>query len=101
MWFEPQYRLQVAATWTHDGARPIETFLYGQAGKQAGDPAKAAQVMIAVTESDDPPLRLMLGRDAYEIWDRTIIGRNADLQAWRERGEDTAFADSETIAIGG
>ena len=80
--------------------RPIEDFLYGQAGKQAGDPAKAAELMIAAVESDNPPLRLMMGKDAYEVWDRTIAARNEDLQAWRKRGEDTAFEDSEMIAIG-
>ena len=42
----------------------------------------------------------MMGKDAYEVWDRTIADRNEDLQSWRERGEDTAFEDSEMIAIG-
>ena len=40
----------------------LEAYLYGGDGKQPGDPAKAADAMIAVVESDDPPLRLLLGR---------------------------------------
>lgn len=80
---------------------PVEAFLYGQAGKQAGDPAKAAIRMVEAVDSDTPPVRLMLGADAYELWDRTITARNAELAAWRESGEDTAFDDASMIAIGG
>ena len=46
---------------------PIEAYLYGGDGKQPGDPAKAAEAMIAVVESDDPPLRLLLGADAIGL----------------------------------
>lgn len=80
---------------------PIEQFLYGNAGKQAGDPVKAAQLMIEAVDSATPPLRLMLGADAYDLWNRTVAARNAELDAWRARGEATAFADSQMIAIGG
>jgi short-subunit dehydrogenase len=80
---------------------PIEQFLYGNAGKQAGDPVKAANLMIEAVESATPPLRLMLGADAYDLWNRTVAARNAELDAWRARGEATAFDDAKTIAIGG
>jgi NADP-dependent 3-hydroxy acid dehydrogenase YdfG len=79
---------------------PIEQFLYGQAGRQPGDPAKAADLMIATVDSAAPPLRLMLGADAYELWDRTVAARNADLGAWRTRGEATAYPDANMIPIG-
>jgi short-subunit dehydrogenase len=79
---------------------PIEQYLYGNAGKQAGDPAKAANAMIEAVESTSPPLRLMLGADAYDLWDRTLAARNAELDAWRARGEATAFDDAKTITIG-
>ncbi|MEO7680500.1 MAG: oxidoreductase [Sphingomonas sp.] len=78
---------------------PIEEFLYGQAGKQPGDPAKAAELMLAVVDSDDPPLRLMLGSDAYDVWDRVIEERITDLKRWRDRGERTAFPDAEVVSI--
>lgn len=79
---------------------PIEQFLYGQAGRQPGDPVKAADLMIAAVDSASPPLRLMLGADAYELWDRTVEARNAELAAWRSRGEATAYPDATTIPIG-
>lgn len=78
---------------------PIEEFLYGQNGRQAGDPAKAAAAMIAAADSHEPPLRLMLGRDAYELWDRTVEARQAELARWRSLGEATAFDGAEMIQI--
>ncbi len=44
---------------------PIRQYLYGNDGKQPGDPRKAALAIIKAVESDAPPLRLMLGADAY------------------------------------
>lgn len=35
-------------------------------GKQAGDPMRAADAMIAVVRSSDPPLHLLLGKNALE-----------------------------------
>lgn len=78
---------------------PFETYLETSAGKQMGDPAKAARRMLEVVASDAPPVRLMLGRDAYSIWDATITKRQEDLNSWRERGEDTAFDDAEVVEI--
>ncbi|MCV7191404.1 SDR family NAD(P)-dependent oxidoreductase [Mycolicibacterium brumae] len=83
--------------------RPVvetfETYLETSAGKQMGDPAKAAQRMLEVVDSDNPPTRLMLGRDAYAIWDDTIAKRIADIDSWRGPGEDTAFPDAEMAEI--
>lgn len=36
-------------------------------GKQPGDPAKAAAVILKVVGMDNPPLRLLLGSDAVEF----------------------------------
>ena len=49
---------------------PIQQYLYGNDGKQPGDPHKAALVMIKAIESDNPPLRLMLGADAFGLWEK-------------------------------
>lgn len=40
--------------------------LQGFNGKQAGDPARAAQVLLALVNMDEPPLRLPLGPDALQ-----------------------------------
>jgi NAD(P)-dependent dehydrogenase (short-subunit alcohol dehydrogenase family) len=35
-------------------------------GKQPGDPKKAAQTIVRLTQEQKPPLRLLLGSDAYD-----------------------------------
>ena len=80
---------------------PIEQYLETSAGKEIGDPAKAAQVIIAAAQSDAPPTRLMLGADAYALWDQTIARRTEDINSWRKRGLNTAFDGVEIKPIGG
>jgi NAD(P)-dependent dehydrogenase (short-subunit alcohol dehydrogenase family) len=79
---------------------PLEDFLYGQNGRQPGDPAKAADAMIAVVDDPAPPRRLVLGRDAYEVLDRTMAARMADIGRYRALGEATDFSGAEVRRIG-
>lgn len=79
---------------------PFEAYLAATAGQQMGDPAKAVECMLAAVDSPKPPSRLILGRDAYSIWDHTIAARIAGIDAWRARGEATAFDGAGTLAIG-
>lgn len=79
---------------------PIEDYLYGQNGRQPGDPVKAADAVIAVVEDADPPRRLVLGIDAYHALDRTMATRMADIARYRNVGEATGFADAEVRPIG-
>jgi NAD(P)-dependent dehydrogenase (short-subunit alcohol dehydrogenase family) len=60
-------------------------------GKQPGDPARAAQAIIAVSLKGSAPLRLVLGRDAYARAARTDEARLAELRAWRETSVSTDF----------
>jgi NAD(P)-dependent dehydrogenase (short-subunit alcohol dehydrogenase family) len=80
---------------------PIRQYLYGGSGQQPGDPHKAARAMIQVVESDEPPLRLMLGTDAYGLWEKKCAAMNDELAKWRTVGEDTAFEGVQVNAIGG
>ncbi len=61
-------------------------------GKQPGDPARAARAIIAVASADKPPLRLVLGRDAYARAERTDEARLAELRAWQETSVSTDFS---------
>jgi hypothetical protein len=79
---------------------PIEDFLYGQNGRQPGDPAKAAEAMIAVVDDPKPPRRLVLGADAYDVLDRMMAARMADIARYRSLGETTGFADAKVRPIG-
>ncbi len=80
---------------------PVETYLYGSDGKQPGDPAKAAQAMIATVESEDPPLRLMLGADSYGLWEKKRATLERDLTRWREIGVATAYEGVAVAPVGG
>ena len=80
--------------------KPIEDFLYGQDGRQPGDPAKAADAMIAVVDDPAPPRRLVLGADAYDAFDRIMAARMADISRYRALGEKTGFAGAEVRTIG-
>ncbi len=65
-------------------------------GKQAGNPVKAAQAMIAVVESPNPPLRLLLGPDAYEWANEKIAQLQRDFEAWKDVTLATDF-DEVTV----
>jgi NAD(P)-dependent dehydrogenase (short-subunit alcohol dehydrogenase family) len=79
---------------------PIEDFLYGQNGRQPGDPGKAADAMITVVEDSQPPRRLVLGADAYDVLDRIMAARMADIARYRALGETTGFPNAEVRTIG-
>lgn len=80
---------------------PLKAYLYGNDGKQPGDPHKAASAMVEVVESDLPPLRLLLGADAYGVWEQKSAEREADFSAWREVGLATAFEGEAFRPVGG
>ena len=55
-------------------------YLRTQAGKQPGDPQKAVEAIIAVADSPEPPLHLILGkialsrfRDKLALWQKEIV----------------------------
>jgi NAD(P)-dependent dehydrogenase (short-subunit alcohol dehydrogenase family) len=62
-------------------------------GKQRGDPARAAKAMRTVVEMTSPPLRLLLGNDAYRLaMARTETQRQA-FEAIRELACGADFPD--------
>jgi len=61
-------------------------------GNQPGDPDKAAEVMIAVSESENPPLHLFLGEDAYGLAHKKIDAVKAQLEEWRHLATATSFS---------
>ena len=70
-------------------------------GKQPGDPEKAAQAMIQVVESDNPPLRLALGEDAVNGIEQKLESAKAELDRWRSLSLNTAYEGATVSAIGG
>ncbi len=70
---------------------PTRAYVRGNDGQQPGDPAKAAQAILAALDADDPPLRLVLGADAIATIEQRLHGVQDELAAWRAVGEATAF----------
>jgi NAD(P)-dependent dehydrogenase (short-subunit alcohol dehydrogenase family) len=69
----------------------MEEYYRTQNGQQMGDPVKGMQLVVEMVESDVAPVRLMLGEDAYNLWQGAVQSRNRDLDRWRRRGENTAI----------
>jgi NAD(P)-dependent dehydrogenase (short-subunit alcohol dehydrogenase family) len=61
-------------------------------GNQPGDPMKAAEVLIQISEAENPPLHLFLGEDAYQMADVKIAAVQHDLQQWQGVANATNFA---------
>jgi NAD(P)-dependent dehydrogenase (short-subunit alcohol dehydrogenase family) len=59
-------------------------YFHDQAGKQAGDPAKAAAAMITAVEAENPPKHLVLGKIAYTRMTQRLDQWKQELDAWRD-----------------
>jgi len=53
------------------------------AGKQPGDPARAAAAIIQAVDSPKPPLHLILGSDAYHRTRQMLDAYSAELETWK------------------
>jgi NAD(P)-dependent dehydrogenase (short-subunit alcohol dehydrogenase family) len=67
------------------------SFLEKMDGQQPGDPAKAADAILKVVDSENPPLRLVLGKYATDKVERTCKARLRELETWKEIGLPTDF----------
>jgi NAD(P)-dependent dehydrogenase (short-subunit alcohol dehydrogenase family) len=76
----------------HDGGSP----------PALGDPAKVAQVVLAVADMDEPPLRLILGSEAYAYATAAAAARAQSDAAWRDLTistdrDDATLADRDPL----
>ncbi|MBM6382992.1 MAG: SDR family NAD(P)-dependent oxidoreductase [Paenibacillus sp.] len=53
-------------------------------GQESGDPVKAAAALIKVVETPSPPLRLLLGKAAYQAATHKFTGLLSDIEEWKE-----------------
>ena len=60
-------------------------------GHQPGDPARAAQAMIRVTEVEEPPRHLVLGAFGVDAVSQRLRAALADIEAWRETSLGTDY----------
>ncbi|MGC1548977.1 MAG: oxidoreductase [Rhodanobacter sp.] len=67
-------------------------------GHEAGDPAKAAQAILTIANTPEPPLRLLLGSDAVFLAEQQSARMAAEDAKWRTLSLSTDF-DSTPEAI--
>src|ERR1700735_1548508 len=60
-------------------------------GKQPGDPKKAAQTIVRLTQERNPPLRLLLGNDASAAVEKNDLARLEEARIWKELSVSTDF----------
>ncbi len=53
-------------------------------GKQPGDPVRGAEAIIAAVQSDEPPLRLVLGKPALGLARGKLEALKQDFDAWEK-----------------
>jgi len=63
----------------------------GYVGNETGDPAKAAQAILAIAREPQPPLRLLLGSDAVYLAEQQATKMAAEDAKWRTLSVSTDF----------
>ena len=72
-------------------ARNAQRIMADHAGHEPGDPAKAAQAILAIAGTDDPPLQLLLGADAMLYATREVARYQAEIGRWAKLTLSTGF----------
>jgi NAD(P)-dependent dehydrogenase (short-subunit alcohol dehydrogenase family) len=78
----PEYDATVGAT---------VRFQRGYDGKTPGDPAKAAAAVLHIASLSDPPLRLLLGRDAYNAAEKHAVEMFDSDRKWKDLSASTDY----------
>jgi len=72
-------------------ARNAQRIMADHAGHEPGDPAKAAQAILTIAGTDDPPLQLLLGADAILYATRQLATQQAEIGRWAKLSLSTGF----------
>lgn len=64
-------------------------------GKQPGDPAKGAQAIITIAYEDEPPLRLLMGSDAFNAAQKNDLQKMESDRKWEWLSKSTDFEIQE------
>lgn len=78
-----------------DTAGKAREYLQTQSGKQAGDPQKAIEAIIAIADAPEPPVHLLLGKIALKRFRDKLAQWNKDLDAWETVTNGADFAEGK------
>ncbi len=70
---------------------PLRAARQAKSGNQPGDPAKAAQALLTLVASENPPTRLFLGDDALGLVEQKLEAMRVELAAWDALSRSTNF----------
>lgn len=76
-----------------DTAGARRATIQGYSGNQPGDPVRAAAAIIQAVEAAEPPLHLLLGRQAVATAEAKIRDLSRDLESWRAVSLGADFPD--------
>jgi NAD(P)-dependent dehydrogenase (short-subunit alcohol dehydrogenase family) len=70
---------------------PVRKARQEKSGKQPGDPAKAARVLLKIIEHQNPPTHLLLGNDALKLVREKLETLNTEFALWEQTTRSTDF----------
>jgi NAD(P)-dependent dehydrogenase (short-subunit alcohol dehydrogenase family) len=70
---------------------PVRRARVIKSGKRSGDPAKAAQVILDLVENDNPPVHLLLGKDAIQVVRDRLTELRNEISAWEAVSTSTDY----------
>jgi short-subunit dehydrogenase len=79
---------------------PVRQARQNKSGKQPGDPAKAAQVLLQIIEAPNSPTHLLLGDDALKFVREKLQSLNAEFAAWENVTRSTGYKDAAPLEPG-
>jgi NAD(P)-dependent dehydrogenase (short-subunit alcohol dehydrogenase family) len=71
---------------------PIRQAREAKSGKQAGDPVKAAHVLLEVIAAENPPVHLLLGTDALGLVRDKLAALTIEIETWEKISRSTDFS---------
>ncbi len=76
---------------------PLQALLDTIIGKEIGDPAKVAQVILALAGHPNPPVHLLLGSDAVHYCGQVEAARSSAGEAWKAVSRAVDFGTPEVL----
>ncbi|MCP2267038.1 oxidoreductase [Promicromonospora thailandica] len=77
---------------------PVREHRLAADGRQLGNPQKAAEAVLTIVGTPDPPAHLVLGSDALRLVTNGRAAVDREIQAWAELSRSTDFPDGAQLA---
>jgi hypothetical protein len=86
---------RAACPWPHATVGATVRFQRDYNGKQPGDPAKAAAALLHLASLPEPPLRIVLGSDAYNAAEKNELAKIEAGRRWKDLSYSTDFPEDD------